>query len=292
MLLNKKITFVHKIQPMEKTCLGHFYLQNGEIITANKFDKQLIINELSLYEVVRIIDGQLLFWQAHYRRLLHSARLRGLEIQLSEQELFSSVSLLQKANAQTAGNVKIILNFKATVFQNYVLFFIPHYYPSQKEFEQGVPCISQHIERSNPQVKQINSAFKQLISSKLYTFNAFEALLINRHGFFTEGSRSNLFFVNGNQVFTPTVQSVLPGITRQVVIETCKDLNVPILETEIHHSRLADFDAIFITGTSINLLPVYSVDNQPFNTKNKLLKRLQTAYMQRVAHDLRKTVKY
>jgi len=82
---------------------------------------------------------------------------------------------------------------------------------------------------------------------------------------------SNVFFIKDSRVYTPPLESVLPGITRKHIISTCKKLGIPILESKISIEDLKGFDSVFLSSTSSNALPVSDIEGISFGTQNTIL---------------------
>jgi len=106
----------------------------------------------------------------------------------------------------------------------------------------------------------------------------FEVLLVDENGYITEGSRSNVFFVKGNVVITPPEDQVLVGITRSNIIQICKKNQIPIREELTHTKDLRIMDALFISGTSLKVLPVNSIDEIQIRTDNALTQKISKLY--------------
>ena len=84
--------------------------------------------------------------------------------------------------------------------------------------------------------------------------------LLFRDGLFTEGSHTTIFFVKNGTVHThPEGRQILSGITRKVVLELCRDLDIPVKEEAFPVSGLSEVDEIFLTGTTTQIAPVSSV---------------------------------
>ena len=93
--------------------------------------------------------------------------------------------------------------------------------------------------------------------------NGSEEVLFLRDGVVTEGSHNSLFAVFGGVVTTaPLSNAILPGITRGVVLELCKDLKLEVIESAIPDGRIFEADEWFITGTSSEITPVIRIDQR------------------------------
>ena len=90
---------------------------------------------------------------------------------------------------------------------------------------------------------------------------AFEAIFI-RDGVATEGTHSNLFAVLDGELRThPTSNLILPGITRDVVIELAREQRIPVREEAVHEADLRRCQELFFSGTTTDVLPVVRVDD-------------------------------
>jgi branched-chain amino acid aminotransferase len=92
-----------------------------------------------------------------------------------------------------------------------------------------------------------------------------EAIMLNFDGHVCEGTGENIFFVHGDTVATPTLESnVLPGITRATVIELIQDeLGMKVEERVVDRSELYTADEVFLTGTAAHVQGVGTVDHRP-----------------------------
>jgi len=77
-----------------------------------------------------------------------------------------------------------------------------------------------------------------------------------------------VFFVKGNKIYTSPADYILMGITRQYVINVCNNLGYEVIETLIGIDSLTSFDAVFITGTSIDVLPVKIINDYCIDSAN------------------------
>ena len=85
-----------------------------------------------------------------------------------------------------------------------------------------------------------------------------------RDSFVTEGTASNVFIVNNGVVVTPPKSNLLlPGVTRDLVVELCHDNAVPCVEGAINEVQLREADEIWITSSTREIIPVTRLDDQP-----------------------------
>jgi len=184
----------------------------------------------------------------------------------------SFLTTLIKNNQIDEGNILISCktNLKA--------FFVAHKYPKAQQYSEGVNCGILNAERENPNAKVFQTSVRQQANDLILQNNFYEVLLVDRNGLVTEGSRSNVFFIEGEKIVTPTAQKVLLGITRQKTIQCANVLGYKVSEEDVSLSKLANFDAAFITGTSPKILPISIVGKLKFETQNVVLQNLIKQY--------------
>ncbi len=265
----------NKIYVMNKD--ANFFLINNKTYKTEYFDIEELKKGFSIYEVVKIINNIPLFFEDHLERLHKSAELRQVKIPFSDSEIKMQVLKLIEINAIQNGRLKFAVRF----FQNeikLICFWLNTITPSENQYKKGVKIISVIAERKNPNAKIINYKLRNFTKSKLQQENAFEALLVTENGKITECSRSNIFFIKGNQVCTPYSKDVLPGITRNYVFKICKTQNIDICEDNIKFEDMKLFDSAFISGTSLGILPVKQIDNLKFKIQNNIIKNISDSY--------------
>jgi branched-chain amino acid aminotransferase len=101
----------------------------------------------------------------------------------------------------------------------------------------------------------------QLIKMEALLNGFAEGIALDDRGYVSEGSGENIFVVTGDVVLTPPLSSsILPGITRDSVIQICQELGITIKERTIQRAALYVADEIFFSGTAAEVTPVRSVD--------------------------------
>ena len=111
-----------------------------------------------------------------------------------------------------------------------------------------------------------------------------EAILLNEEGFVSEGSGENLFMVKNGQLVTPPIYNgILPGITRDTVMELARnELKLPVVERSVGRAELYLADEVFLTGTAAHITPVGELDNRKIaeGGVGPVAKQLQELYAQ------------
>jgi branched-chain amino acid aminotransferase len=255
--------------------LHRFFIQNGLVSEAAEFKPH---TGIEIYEVVRVIGGIPLFLEDHFKRFFHSAWLCHLEIPLEEEEISAMLKMLIKVNGVENGNIRFAYCFRPT--GDFQAYFIPHHYPDPRQVQEGVVCGILSAERFHPNAKVVQSNLREIADGLIAEKGWYEVLLVNQNGLFTEGSRSNLFFFRKGIFITSPSEDVLPGITRNKVIQILKSNKKEVIETDFLLSELDSADAAFLTGTSPKVIPVKQIGETSFRTDFPEIRRLIKAYDQ------------
>lgn len=138
---------------------------------------------------------------------------------------------------------------------------------------RGVNCNFLHEERENPELKIFQAELRKKVDKKKQEAGVFESILVNEQGFITEGSKSNIFFIKDDELYTAPDYLVLSGITRQKIIEICKSFSIKVNFEAVHFQNMNTYDAAFICGTSPGVLPIKAVEDTSFQTDHPVLSK-------------------
>ncbi|CAM2813857.1 aminotransferase class IV [Hathewaya histolytica] len=261
-----------------------FYIFNGSLEKEEKNLEEILNQGDIVYEVIRIIEGFPLFLKEHMDRLHNSCSLINIQCPIKQEEVFRHIRELSASNEIDFGNIKIVLNSNSL---EYAIYFIPHYYPTEEEYEDGVKTILYNGERKNPNAKIVDMSFRKTVTEKIKKENAYEAILIDKNGNITEGSKSNIFMVKGDVVLTAPVEGVLPGITRNKIINVIKDLGISFEEKYVKDDEINSLQGLFISGTSPKVLPINKVETISFNPKNKIIIDIMKFFNKVIEEDIK-----
>ena len=105
------------------------------------------------------------------------------------------------------------------------------------------------------------------------------SVLLDTNGHLAEGIGSNIFLVRDGTVMTPQQRFVLPGVSRQTVIDLCGELGIPCREADLDLYDAATADEIFMTSTSLCICPVRSIGGRKLSSiPGPITRRLTEAY--------------
>jgi branched-chain amino acid aminotransferase len=252
-------------------------LTNKGVLQQPYPDVDILNSGITVYEVIRIIDGVPLFLEEHFDRLIHSMQIKNWKPAIEWTAFSDNIDQLIRLNRKRSGNIRFEYGISnQEIFWNFS--FIPHSYPTDKEYMTGVSVDLLFDERENPNAKVVQNEIREKSNQIIKERNLFEVLLVDRKGMITEGSRSNVFFVRNDIFYTAPSDMVLVGITRQKVMECLKNLNFCVVEEAIAVSQLNQFDAAFLTGTSPKVLPIRSLGNQEFKVRLSQVEKTMECY--------------
>lgn len=244
---------------------GEYYVLNGldgKFRGAEDFED---IGGERVYEVVRVIGGVPLFLQDHYERLGGSVAALGKRPETGLGDLSSAISRLGAANGIADFNAKVVV-FNAGDGEKCLVYACKSYYPTAAEVSEGVRAGLLEWSRSSPNLKLVAEGYREAVSRAITDKEVFEVILVNSDGVLTEGSKSNLFFASEGKIITAPGDLVLKGVTRKYVIQACESLGLPVVERPVKAGFLREAEGLFITGTSIKVLPVAGVEHLRFSS--------------------------
>ena len=259
-------------------CTKKYFIRNKEIIDTKHFRISELENTTALYEVVKINGGKALFFEDHINRLRHSAKLSGKNIPWRDEEISEQVERLVKLNEVKNGRLKFLFRYKNNRTPHFYTFFLKDITPPDEYYTQGIKTVFFKAGREQPGIKQIDYNLRRSVKSYIKERHAFEALFVNDKNLLTEGSKSNFFGIKQNTVYTTPEEKVLPGITRAFVLKICREKNIPFTEKNIPYDSVHEFDSAFISGTSIGILPVKTIEAADYSTKHPILQSIMKEY--------------
>ncbi len=258
--------------------LLNYFVQDDALYSTCDFNQMFAERDVIIYEVVRVENAAPLFLDAHLKRFYESARLEGREIPVPPEVVRQSLKVLIKENMLFFGNIKFLYRWSTAGSQQFLAWVVPFFYPDQEQYKNGVLVDVMKAERPNPNSKKVMIKLIEKADQHIAKNKCFEVVYLNRKNEITEGSRSNIFFVQDKQLVTPELPSVLPGVTRAAIIKLARQSGITVMEKKIHLTDLSDFSSCFLSGTSPKILPVARLYDQIFDMENSVMAFLMDAY--------------
>jgi branched-chain amino acid aminotransferase len=236
----------------------------------------------------------------HMQRLLNSAKIYRMDTDLTLDQLCeASVELVRRGKVEQCYIRPIIFRsldearpaFGVNPFPNPLSCYIGAWdwgkYLGDEAIERGVEVQVSTWNRLTPNSMPAmaksgaNYMNSQLIKMEAILNGFAEGIALDDRGFVSEGSGENIFLVHDGRVITPPLSSsILPGITRDSVIQICRELEIPVVETGIQRAALYVADELFFTGTAAEVTPIRSVDRINIGTgqRGEITARIQRLF--------------
>jgi branched-chain amino acid aminotransferase len=211
------------------------------------------------------------------RRLHDSAKIYRMSIPFPVDELVAAMHEVVRVNKLESCYVRPlvirgygdlgVLPTKDTPIETYIACWEWGKYLGPEAMEQGVDvCISSWTRLAPNTLPTLSKAGANYMNSQLIRMEAAangysEGIALDVSGYVCEGSGENIFVVRDGKIHTPPIgSSVLPGITRDTVIQLAQGQGIPVIETLIPREMLYIADEVFFSGTAAEVTPIRSVD--------------------------------
>jgi len=246
----------------------------------------------AVWEGVRVYDGRIFCFEKHLNRLMESAKSMDFSNVPSVEEVKNAVFSTLKANGMKDDtHIRLILTRgeKITSGMNPKLnqfgctLIVLAEWKSSIFYGKELRLVTSNIRRNSPLCLDSKIHHANLINNILAKIEANyagadDALMLDLDGFVAETNATNIFMIKNGLVITPFPKACLPGITRSLIIEICKNNNIPIAEQDISVTELYNADEVFTTGTMGELARVNEIDNRKIENKGGVLMQLQSLF--------------
>jgi branched-chain amino acid aminotransferase len=234
----------------------------------------------------------------HLKRLENSARLLQMELPFSADELRLACHEVVAANGLAEcylrpiafyGYGELGVNPGTNPVDIYIMSWPWGTYLGDEGLEHGIRAKISSWKRIGPNtIPHVAKATGIYLNSMLAVLEATragydEAILLTDDGYVADGSGENIFLIKDEILSTPDLSaSILPGITRQTVIEIAQTLGYAVHERQIIRSDLYIADEVFMCGTAAEVTPVRSVDDHEIGPPGPVTKAIQAAFFDAV----------
>jgi len=276
-------------------------LHDEATATVPVFDRGFLYGD-SVYEVLRTSGGRPVDLDAHLARLRRSAAGLMLEIPASERFRAAVRETLDSAHNDesyvrviaTRGAGEIGLDLSLAIDPHAIVIVKPLAGPSAAMYEHGVKLQIVRVQRTSPRavdpaLKSGNYLNSILALAEARRAGAYEAVMCDSQGRVAEGSTSNVFVVRDGTIATPASDvGLLPGITRQRIIELATGAGLEVDEAELLPDDVRRADEVFITSSIRGVLSVSHIDGQALGADGpgpitRRIAALYAGYLDRVA---------
>ena len=230
----------------------------------------------AVWEGLRVYDGRIAALDAHLDRLANSARALAFENTPSMDGVRDALFTTLKANGmRDDAHVRLTLTRgeKTTSGMNpkfnrsgCTLIVLAEWKPPVYS-DNGIRVITASTRRNSPAFLDSKIHHNNLLNNILASIEANvagvdSAIMLDHAGFVAETNDTNLFIVSKNTVMTPHADACLPGLTRQMIIDICRQQGIDCIEKNLSLTEVYSADEVFTTGTMGELTPVLEADGR------------------------------
>ena len=216
----------------------------------------------------------------HMQRLVNSAKIYRMDSGFTRDQFCDvTVEVIRQSGLESCSSRPIIFRgldenkpaFGVNPLNNPVESYVAAWqwgkYLGEEALETGIDvCVSSWTRITSNSLPTMAKAGANYMNSQLIKMEALlggfsEGIALDDRGYVSEGSGENLFMVNGGKLVTPPLgASILPGITRDSVIQIARELGIEVIETTVQRAALYLADELFFTGTAAEITPIRAVD--------------------------------
>lgn len=222
-----------------------------------------------IFETMRFYNNNIVYLNRHLERMKKSAKMLGLTVPYPSTEIKRLIT--EAVKRSRAKDVRLRLALCACKEKSELTVSAKKYSPPSREkykkgFSAGISSLRQKEDSPSGRVKLISRLLYELSFKQAKQDGFDEAIILNNRGYICEASRSNIFFIKNNALFTPSLKCpCLPGISRQVIFDIAAKHNIPVYEGKFTISDLAASDAAFLTNSLIGIMPLTRIGNKPIS---------------------------
>jgi aminodeoxychorismate lyase len=242
-----------------------------------------------LFETLLIHRGVPFRWSAHFERLEQGAELLNISLPFTAAQLRDFMDQLVRANEMPEALLRMTLSrgigprgYSPRGANQPVLAMTLHPAPPQTASPPLWRVITSSVRLPAGETlalfKTCNKLPQVLARAEAEAAGADEALLLNTRGEVVEASAANLFWITDTAICTsPPAAGILPGVTRNVVLELCRPMGLATQEVTATPADLRHAQGMFLSLSSFGVVEVVTLDQQPVRS-SPLTQSLQRAY--------------
>lgn len=230
------------------------------------FDSSLSKFGIGLFETIKVENSIPIDLNIHIERMLNSIRCLDLDINYKKNFLINEINTYIKKET--------IINkaLRITVFDegyNISIRDIPY---NQETYEKGFRLTISPIVRGDSLIHRHKTTnyFENIYTKNVANKDGYnDGIFVNSAGVILECSMSNIFFIKGEKVYTPSGKlPILNGIIKKRIIDICDELHIELIDNEINTSEISSFDFVFVTNSLMGAMKVTEIDKIKFDEEN------------------------
>jgi len=229
-----------------------------------------------LFQTMRAYNGGIFLLDRHIKRLKEAAQIIGMGEKIAGIDLEKACKETVKINSLESARVRLtVTNGMGTALPwddaggaPTILVTAVPYTPLAKEkyndgFKVGIASVRRTRQNTISSMKSLNYLINVVARMEAAQRGMDEALLFNEDGYLAEGGGSNIFFVRSGRLVTPAANSgIIPGVTREVVMEIANSLGIVLSEGTVGKGAFKQCEEAFMTNTMIEIMPVTGISDE------------------------------
>ncbi|ODQ46195.1 hypothetical protein PICMEDRAFT_16111 [Pichia membranifaciens NRRL Y-2026] len=269
------------------------------------FDSSFLVGD-GIWEGLRVIRGNVQYAYEHFERLFQTAYALWIDLGITKKELlkliYETIDANPGMNESEDVHVRLICTrgLKSTPYQSRkvnigksLITIIPEYKKVTTEsYEKGIKLITSWVRRGSPDTKDemwnhLSKATDIMACLSAESAGADGALMLDHHGFVKTCNATNFFIIRKGELWAPTKDNQMHGITRQKVLDISRENGIVVKEMNFTMTDVYTADEAFCTGTFASQVPVKQVDGLIIGTgaMGPLTKKISKWYKEDVMHD-------
>ena len=276
---------------------------NGELVDWRDAKVHVLTHTLhygmGVFEGVRAYEtpkGPAIFrLQEHTKRLFTSAKILGMKLPYSQEEINQAHIDVVKANNLAScvfrpmayyGSKKLGVAPAPDDVQVMLAAWPWGAYLGEEGMRRGIRVRVSSYTRHHPNIHMIKAKangnyLNSILANTEATRDGYdEAILLDAQGYVAEGSGENIFLITDGKMYTPALDVALDGITRRSVFAIAEEIGLPVIEKRITRDELYAADEVFFTGTAAEVTPIREVDGREIGIgeRGPLTTEIQSRY--------------
>jgi branched-chain amino acid aminotransferase len=240
----------------------------------------------AVWEGLRVYPQGIVCLDKHLTRLQQSAKTLAFTDIPSKIEIKKAIKLTLDANAMDDNtHIRLTLSRGEKITSGMdprlnqsgsCLIVLAEWKPLVYDNNSGITVLSTSQRRNAPQFLDSKIHHNNLLNNIIAKIQANVAgkdagLMLDDRGFVAELNGSNVFMIKQGKVYTPFAHACLPGITRNTVMELCKDHGIQLIEADLSLSEFINAEGVFATGTMGELTPIVEIDGREISRDSGLM---------------------
>ncbi|MBT5870256.1 MAG: aminotransferase IV [Bacteroidetes bacterium] len=251
----------------------------------------------AVWEGLRVYPQGIVCLDKHLTRLQQSAKTLAFTDIPSKTEIKKAIKLTLDANAMDDNtHIRLTLSRGEKITSGMdprlnqsgsCLIVLAEWKPLVYDNNSGITVLSTSQRRNAPQFLDSKIHHNNLLNNIIAKIQANVAgkdagLMLDDRGFVAELNGSNVFMIKQGKVYTPFAHACLPGITRNTVMELCKDHGIQLIEADLSLSEFINAEGVFATGTMGELTPIVEIDGREISRDSGLMDQVLNLFKNNV----------